>query len=54
MRSKEIDHGYSLSIFDIDDTLFHTTARIRVLKDGLVVRELTNQEFNNYTLQPVS
>lgn len=52
MRSKEIDHRYSLSIFDIDDTLFHTTARIRVLKDGLVVRELTNQEFNNYTLQP--
>lgn len=52
MKSNEISHGYSLTIFDIDDTLFHTTAKIRVLKDGLVVRELTNQEFNNYTLQP--
>lgn len=52
MKSNEINQGYSLTIFDIDDTLFHTTAKIRVIKDGLVVRELTNQEFNNYTLQP--
>ncbi len=41
-----------LTIFDIDDTLFHTTAQIKVMKDGKVVRSLTNQEFNNYTLQP--
>lgn len=41
-----------LTIFDIDDTLFHTTAKIRVEKDGKVVRELTNQEFNTYKLKP--
>lgn len=40
-----------LTIFDIDDTLFHTTAKINVVKDGEVVRSLTNQEFNNYELQ---
>lgn len=42
----------SLNIFDIDDTLFHTTALITVVKDGKVVRELTNQEYNTYSLQP--
>ena len=41
-----------LVIFDIDDTLLHTTAKINVVKDGRVVRSLTNQEFNNYKLQP--
>ena len=41
-----------LVIFDIDDTLMHTTAKIRVVKDGRVVRELTNQEFNTYELAP--
>jgi hypothetical protein len=40
-----------LTIFDIDDTLFHTTAKINVIKDGEVVRSLTNQEFNTYELQ---
>lgn len=41
-----------LVIFDIDDTLLHTTAKINVIKDGKVVRSLTNQEFNNYKLGP--
>lgn len=40
-----------LTIFDIDDTLFHTTAKINVVKDGEVVRSLTNQEFNTYELK---
>lgn len=40
-----------LTIFDIDDTLFHTTAKINVVKDGKIVRSLTNQQFNNYELQ---
>ena len=40
-----------LTIFDIDDTLFHTTAKIAVLKNGKKVKELTNQEFNTYKLQ---
>jgi hypothetical protein len=41
-----------LTIFDIDDTLFHTTAKIAVVKNGKKVKELTNQEFNTYKLQP--
>jgi predicted chitinase len=41
-----------LTIFDIDDTLFHTTAKIKVIKNGQAIRTLTNQEFNNYQLQP--
>lgn len=39
-----------LVIFDIDDTLLHTTAKINVVKDGKVVKTLSNQEFNNYKL----
>jgi len=52
MRASEIAPKQGLTIFDIDDTLLHTTARIRVVKNGAVVRELTNQEFNTYTLAP--
>ncbi len=45
------DYGKGgLTIFDIDDTLFHTTAKIAVMKDGKKVRDLTNQEFNTYKL----
>ena len=36
-----------LTIFDIDDTLFHTTAQIGVVKDGKVIKTLTNQEYNH-------
>ena len=43
----------NLVIFDIDDTLLHTTAKIKVLDaNGKPIRSLTNQEFNNYVLQP--
>lgn len=41
-----------LTIFDIDDTLFHTTAKINVIKDGKVIKQLSNQEFNTYQLRP--
>jgi len=40
----------SLTIFDIDDTLFHTTAQIAVVKDGETIAKLTNNEFNTYKL----
>ena len=53
MRARELKQSKNqLVIFDIDDTLLHTTAKINVIKDGKVVRSLTNQEFNNYQLQP--
>ena len=44
--------GLGLTIFDIDDTLFHTTAQIKVIKNGRIIRSLTNQEFNHYELAP--
>lgn len=54
MRAKQFTPGNrDLIIFDIDDTLLHTTAKIKVVdNNGNVVRELTNQEFNQYNLQP--
>jgi hypothetical protein len=53
MRAREFNQPKKdLVIFDIDDTLLHTTAKINVVKNGQVIRQLTNQEFNNYTLQP--
>jgi hypothetical protein len=39
-----------LTIFDIDDTLFHTTAQIAVIKNSKKIKSLTNQEFNTYKL----
>ena len=44
--------GRGLTIFDIDETLFHTKAKIKVKKDGKIVASLTNVEYNNYTLKP--
>lgn len=38
----------SLTIFDIDDTLFHTTAKIGVVSNGKVIKSLSSQEFNKY------
>ncbi len=42
----------SLSIFDIDDTLFSTTTQVFVKKDGKVVEKLTPAQFNVYKLKP--
>lgn len=43
--------GFGLTIFDIDDTLFHTFAKIKVIKDDKEVHTLTNKEFNVYELK---
>ena len=40
-----------LSIFDIDETLFHTKAKVQVLKDGKINKILDNQQFNSYKLK---
>ena len=40
-----------LTIFDIDDTLFNTTARVGIVKNGKVSQELTSQQFNSYKLR---
>jgi FMN phosphatase YigB (HAD superfamily) len=42
----------TLTIFDIDETLFHTKAKVKVVKGGRLVRELDNQQFNTYKRKP--
>jgi hypothetical protein len=44
-------YGKGITFVDIDDTLFHTFAKIAVIKSGKVVRELDNQEYNSYELK---
>jgi len=42
-----------INFIDIDDTLFKTGAKVKVLdKDGNVVTELNSEEFNTYKLKP--
>lgn len=43
--------GRGLTIFDIDDTLFHTKAKVDVIKNGKIIRSLDNQEYNVYKLK---
>lgn len=51
-RFREFVGTGTLTIFDIDETLFHTTAKVRVVKAGKFVRDLDNQEFNTYKRKP--
>jgi hypothetical protein len=39
-------------LFDVDDTLIHTTAQIGLIKSGKLVKRITNAEFNEYKLKP--
>lgn len=49
---KEFIRGANtLYVFDIDDTLFRTGARVIVMKDGREARKLTPTEFNDYKLK---
>lgn len=50
-RFREFVGSGTLTMFDIDETLFHTKAKIKVVKDGKEVAELDNQEFNTYQLK---
>ena len=45
------DSKSGLTIFDIDETLFHTEAKVQVLKAGEVVKILDNQKYNSYQLK---
>lgn len=40
-----------IMLFDLDDTLIHTTAEILLFKDGKFVRKISNTEFNDYVLK---
>jgi hypothetical protein len=44
--------GKGLTIFDIDETMFITKAKVNVVKDGKIVKKLNNQEFNTYKKKP--
>jgi len=44
-------YGSGITFIDIDETVFKTFAKILVRKDGKVVKELDNQEFNSYELK---
>ena len=44
--------GHGITFFDIDETIFHTSALIWVMKDGAVVKKLDNQDYNTYRLKP--
>jgi len=50
----ELASNYSkgITMVDIDETLFNTFAKIKVIKNGKVIKELDNQEFNTYELKP--
>jgi len=40
-----------LTIFDIDETLFHTKAKVQVTREGKVVKILDNRQYNSYQLK---
>lgn len=42
----------TLNVWDIDDTLGKTDARVVIKKDGKQVKELSPAEYNTYKLQP--
>ena len=43
--------GKGLTIFDIDETLFHTKAYVQVKKNGKVIKKLDNIAYTKYKLK---
>lgn len=43
--------GKGLTIFDIDETLFRTKAKINVIANGKILHSLNNIQFNTYKLK---
>lgn len=41
----------NLSVWDIDETLFQTQAKVHVLKNGRRIKSLSNKEYNTYKLE---
>lgn len=39
-------------LFDVDDTLVHTTAKIGVMKHGKLIKLISNTDFNEYNPAP--
>ena len=56
MKRKIIDYiveaaGKGLTIFDIDETLFHTKAYVQVKKNGKIIKQLDNIAYSQYKLK---
>jgi hypothetical protein len=52
-RFKQFKDQGILTIFDIDETLFHTTANVIVRSQaGAILRKLSNREYNDYKPNP--
>lgn len=51
---KGVDTGNRLVIFDLDDTLVTTDAKIKIIdrRTGKVIKEMTPQEFNTFESKP--
>ena len=43
--------GRGLTIFDIDETLFHTKAYVQIKKNGKIIKQLDNIAYSNYKLK---
>jgi hypothetical protein len=48
--SEAAKEGHGLHVFDVDDTLFHTTARVKVMHGKKEVGSLSNSEYNTHKL----
>jgi len=40
----------NLSVWDVDETLFQTKAKVHVMKNGKRIKSLSNKEYNTYKL----
>ena len=49
---KNPSQGEGITFIDVDETLFHTKAHVKVMKGESVLKKLNNQEFNTYVLEP--
>lgn len=48
--SEKKQEGHGLHVFDVDDTLFHTTAKVKVMHGDKEVDSLSNSEYNTHVL----
>lgn len=48
----EEQSGKGLTMFDVDETMFITKAKVHVVKNGKVIKKLDNQQFNTYKKKP--
>jgi len=48
----ESQDSAGLTIWDIDETLFRTKARVHIVNGGKIIKTLGNKQYNTYNLQP--